>query len=66
MTFFNFQQDSTGNQQFQVSQKWWYFLASTVPLTLVVFLVWIAWSRWRFRTLAEEDKKDKSSETEKA
>jgi hypothetical protein len=57
MTFFNFQEDSSGNQQFQVSEKWWYFLAATTPLTIAVFLVWIAWQRWRFRTLAEEDKK---------
>jgi surface polysaccharide O-acyltransferase-like enzyme len=57
MTFFNFQEDNTGNQQFQVSEKWWYFLAATIPLTIAVFLVWITWQKWRFRTLAEEDKK---------
>jgi surface polysaccharide O-acyltransferase-like enzyme len=57
MTFFNFQEDNTGNQQFQVSEKWWYFLAATIPLTIIVFLVWIAWQKWRFRTLAEEDRK---------
>jgi membrane protein YdbS with pleckstrin-like domain len=57
MTFFNFQEDDTGNQQFQVSNKWWYFLAFTIPLTSVVFLIWIAWQKWRFRSQAEEDKK---------
>lgn len=48
MTFFSFQQDSAGNQEFQVSEKWWYFLAATIPLTAVVFLVWIVWQKLRF------------------
>jgi hypothetical protein len=31
---FNFQQDLiTAQQQFQVSERWWYFLAATIPPT---------------------------------
>jgi len=55
MTFFNFQQDSTGNQEFQVSDRWWYFLAATIPLTLLVFVVWIVWQRLRWRRFKDED-----------
>jgi hypothetical protein len=56
MTFFNFQQDATtGQQQWQVSERWWYFLAGTIPLTIFVFAVWIVWQRLRFRRFAQED-----------
>ncbi|KAE9365450.1 hypothetical protein N431DRAFT_430947 [Stipitochalara longipes BDJ] len=56
MTFFNFQEDNTGNQQFQVSDKWWYFVAATVPLTAVVFVVWIFWQKWRFGRANKDSK----------
>jgi flagellar biosynthesis/type III secretory pathway M-ring protein FliF/YscJ len=54
MTFFNFQQDD-GNQQFQVSNRWWYFLAATIPLTVLVFMVWIVWQKVRARRFERED-----------
>lgn len=56
MTLFNFQEDSTGNQQFQVTDKWWYFIAATVPLTAIVFLIWIFWQKWRFRRANKDSK----------
>jgi hypothetical protein len=55
MTFFNFQPDENGQQEFQVSDRWWYFLAATVPLTCVVFTVWIVWQRIRFRKCQVEN-----------
>jgi hypothetical protein len=55
MTFFNFQQDELGNQQFQVSTRWWYFLAATLPLTVLVFTVWIVWQKIRARRFERED-----------
>jgi surface polysaccharide O-acyltransferase-like enzyme len=56
MTFFNFQENNTGNQQFQVSDKWWYFVAATVPLTAVVFVIWIFWQKWRFGRANKDSK----------
>jgi len=49
MVFFNFQEDANGQEQFQVSKRWWYYVVTTVPLTGLVFVVWIAWQRVRFR-----------------
>jgi hypothetical protein len=55
MAFFNFQQDNNGQQQLQVSDRWWYFLAATIPLTIVVFAVWITWQKIRARKFKEQD-----------
>lgn len=55
MTFFNFQQDDGGHQDFQVSRRWWYFLAATIPLTILVFMVWIVWQKIRARRFERED-----------
>jgi hypothetical protein len=54
MTFFSFQEDQFGNQQFQVSECWWWFLAATIPLTIAVFAVWLAWQKFGFRKFEEE------------
>ena len=48
MVFFDFQEDASGTQTFQVSDRWWYFLAATIPLTVIVFVVWIVWQKLRF------------------
>ncbi len=58
MSFFNFSQDADGRQSYQVSERWWYFLAATIPLTIVVFVVWIAWQRVRAKKLAEIKEQD--------
>jgi hypothetical protein len=55
MTFFNFQEDGVGREQFQVSKRWWYFLAATIPLTALVFVIWIVWQKIRLRRFREED-----------
>jgi hypothetical protein len=62
MTFFNFEVDERGRQHFQVSERWWYFLAATIPLTAVVFAVWIVWQRIRLQQFREEDVKAKLRE----
>ncbi|KZM26397.1 hypothetical protein ST47_g2476 [Ascochyta rabiei] len=41
-TFFDF-----GEQGLRVSRQWWVLLAATVPLTIVVFGVWVGWQRMR-------------------
>lgn len=47
MVFFNSASDSNGRANVTVSPQWWYFIAITVPLTIVVFSVWVLWKRWR-------------------
>jgi hypothetical protein len=44
-TFFAY--DSSG--RLSVSSQWWILPTSTVPLTIVVFGVWLAWQRARVR-----------------
>ena len=44
MAFFNFSTGPDGREALKVSDRWWLFVAVTVPLTL---LVWIFWQRWR-------------------
>jgi membrane protein implicated in regulation of membrane protease activity len=41
-TFFDYAE--TG---LRVSGKWWVLLAVTIPLTIVVFVVWLLWLRFR-------------------
>jgi hypothetical protein len=41
-TFFDF-----GEKGLQVSGQWWVLLAATIPLTIVVFGVWVGWQRMR-------------------
>ena len=55
MVFFNVQWDSTGQEQWQVSHRWWYYWAVTVPLTVAVFLVWLVWRGFRIRRHATND-----------
>lgn len=55
MTFFNFQQDNDGKQQFQVSDKWWWYLAATIPLTAAVFAIWIVWQKLKFAKEKKEE-----------
>jgi len=40
-TFFDYGEDGL-----HVSTKWWVLLATTIPLTIVVFAVWLGW-RWK-------------------
>jgi len=49
MTFFSFQSDENGKEVFAVSQRWWWFLCATVPLTAGVFGVWVLWQKIRAR-----------------
>ncbi|KAJ4382290.1 hypothetical protein N0V86_002624 [Didymella sp. IMI 355093] len=52
--FFDF-----GEQELQVSGKWWTLLVVGVPLTLIVFGVWYKWTQWRFE---KQDKKRRQRE----
>lgn len=46
MVFFNYAVDVNGKAIFTVSPRIWYYVAIAVPLTILVFAVWVAW-QWR-------------------
>jgi hypothetical protein len=46
MVFFGVNVNADGGETFVVSRQWWLFLEITLPLTLTVFGIWIAW-QWR-------------------
>lgn len=41
-TFFDY-----GVNGLSVSKKWWILPAATIPLTLVVFGIWVGWRYWK-------------------
>lgn len=43
-TFFEY-----GENNLNVSKKWWIIPASAIPTTMAVFGVWLAWRWWRIR-----------------
>lgn len=53
MVFFDVSIDGTGQQQFQVSSRWWYSTAASVVLTVIVFAVWVIWQHLREREFAK-------------
>lgn len=48
-TFFDY-----GDDGLHVSTKWWVLLVTTIPLTIVVFVVWLGWVRMRMRRRSGE------------
>jgi magnesium-transporting ATPase (P-type) len=58
--FFNVGQDTSGSESFWVSQRWWYYLVVTVPLTVLVFVVWLLWREKRMRKHEKETGKERS------
>ncbi|KDR80212.1 hypothetical protein GALMADRAFT_242505 [Galerina marginata CBS 339.88] len=49
MVFFN----TDGNNSLSVGPQWWLFPAITIPLTLLVFAIWLLWKRHRNQTTLE-------------
>ncbi|KAL2054975.1 hypothetical protein ABVK25_004797 [Lepraria finkii] len=47
MVFFNTATDNNGKATLIVSPQWWYFPTITIPLTIIVFIVWQWWRRQR-------------------
>ncbi|KAF2645001.1 hypothetical protein P280DRAFT_535697 [Massarina eburnea CBS 473.64] len=50
--FFDF-----GKEKLAVSEGWWILPASTIPTTMGVFAIWLAWRWWRLRQQAIELKR---------
>lgn len=50
MAFFNAGTDEHGKATLEVSPLWWYFPTITIPLTILVFVIWEVWRRKRQAT----------------
>ena len=56
MVFFNTGTNQAGQTTFVVAPQLWYYFVITIPLTILVFVVW-QW--WRQRREADVERKDK-------
>ncbi|KAF8963510.1 hypothetical protein BDZ97DRAFT_1820257 [Flammula alnicola] len=53
MVFFNSQTTATGQTILSVTPQWWLFPSITIPLTILVFIIWLLWQRRRNSVLKE-------------
>jgi len=49
MVFFDSKPNESGRESLVVGRQWWLFPVITVPLTILVFTIWVAWQRHRRR-----------------
>ena len=49
MVFFDNKANGSGSESLIVGRQWWLFPAITIPLTILVFTIWVAWQRYRNR-----------------
>jgi hypothetical protein len=49
MVFFDTKANDNGSESIIVGRQWWLFPAITIPLTIFVFALWVAWQRYRNR-----------------
>ena len=47
MAFFNTGTDANGGTRLEVSPRVWYFISITIPLTIIVSVVWVLWQKVR-------------------
>ena len=53
MVFFDTKVNDNGSESIIVGRQWWLFPAITIPLTILVFALWVAWQRYRNRVDSE-------------
>jgi len=53
MVFFDTKANDNGSESIVVGRQWWLFPAVTIPLTIVVFVTWVVWQRYRNRVDSE-------------
>jgi len=53
MVFFDSKSNESGSELLTVARQWWLFPAITIPLTILVFAIWVAWQRYRNRIEAQ-------------
>ena len=49
MAFFDSKANGSGSESLIVGRQWWLFPVITIPLTVLVFIIWVAWQRYRSR-----------------
>ena len=52
MVFFDNKSNGNGSESLLVGSQWWLFPAITIPLTILVFAVWVSWQRYRNRMIS--------------
>jgi hypothetical protein len=52
MVFFNAKPNGNGSESLLVGSQLWLFPAITIPLTILVFAIWVFWQRYRNRTIS--------------
>ena len=52
MVFFDTKTNGNGGESLIVGSQWWLFPAITIPLTVLVFAVWVSWQRYRNRMVS--------------
>jgi hypothetical protein len=53
MVFFDTKANDDGSESIIIGPQWWLFPAITIPLTVFVFALWVAWQRYRNRVDSE-------------
>ena len=53
MVFFDTKANESGNESIIAGRQWWLFPAITIPLTILVFGLWVGWQQYRKRVDSE-------------
>jgi len=53
MVFFDTKANDDGSESIIVGRQWWLFPAITIPLTVLVFALWVVWQRYSSRVDSE-------------
>jgi hypothetical protein len=51
--FFNTKANENGSESIIVGRQWWLFPTITIPLSVLVFGLWVGWQRYRKRGNSE-------------
>ena len=52
-----FEVDQNGGREIKVASSIWLYVAITVPLTVVVLVLWLVWLNWKFRWETKEQRR---------
>ncbi|KAL8666387.1 MAG: hypothetical protein Q9202_001410 [Teloschistes flavicans] len=63
MAFFNASTDTEGKAILEVSPLWWYYPAITIPLTILVLIIWELWRRKRQASRAPNQSSERDTPT---
>lgn len=49
MVFFDTKTSENGRESLNVGSQWWIFPVITIPLTILVFVIWVRWQKYHNR-----------------